>query len=145
MGDFTLFPPSFYGFLVAFPILGGNFDCHTNALEFFAEYRARSTSTSFARYVGATCVAFALVFGMTAVFGSAVYIALGADVSDDALEGFAQSPLVTAMSCAVILSVLLSYALFFNALRLSIHALIFSSLALLNLRFAKVFSRENRR
>ncbi|MES1921573.1 Vacuolar amino acid transporter 7, partial [Bonamia ostreae] len=36
--EISLFSKTPYSFFVAFPILAGNFDCHTNAVTFFLEY-----------------------------------------------------------------------------------------------------------
>jgi len=145
-GEIYYFPPSTIGFFKTLPIFAANFECHTNSVSFYKEYKALTTSfahsqhififiihlykttdKSFKKYVFVVFTAFGLVFVLSSVFATLCYLTIGRFVSDDALKNLPKHNLILAASISVVFSLIVCYALFLNSIRISLHFVTFNS------------------
>lgn len=120
--------PTLYGFFFTFPIYAGNFDCHTNALSFYLSFEEKFPGKSFTRFCVLVTISFFFVMVVTSTFAAVAYLTIGSGVEPDVLKSYEHSNLTTTISVSIVFSLFVSYALFNNSIRLSLHNLIFNQI-----------------
>jgi len=120
--ELSKYPKSFADYMFTLPLYGGNFDCHSNAVEFMEEYEKNITNKeNFRGYVWIVFIAFFIVLGFSLSFGLFSYFTIGNVVKSDVLKSYPLSDVIIIMSLILCYSLIIVYAMFVNSIRTSSH------------------------
>lgn len=124
----NMLPPDVISFIMSLPLLAGNFDCHSNAIVHFQEFKRISKENTFPHFVFLVLVSFFIVFLFTSIFASISYTKIGSTIKHDAMLNFKLNNSAIALNVLFIFSIIVSYALFLHSMRISIHRTLFKDI-----------------